>query len=168
MISPEVDPQEQVSSEILNLMLDIHIIMKIAVPNLTGIQEAKIHLLYILEESSPQSMTELCNQMYISKPYMTRLVDNLVSEGAIERHPDEKDRRVINISITDEGKESLRKMFMDLKGYLKPYLSEFSSADLHQICMASKDLHTTFMKNPTFRSQGISSVYHSPDHQKKE
>lgn len=168
MISPEENPQERVATEILSLILDFHVIMKIAVPNLTGIQEAKYRLLGILESGDSLSMTDLCNQMFISKPYMTRLVDSLVSEGSIERHPDAKDRRVINITITDEGRTSLRVLFMNMRNYLKPFMSDFSSDDLRRICTASKELHTTFLKNPSFMNSEGWSFYTSHDHPKNE
>ncbi|MFH0966597.1 MAG: MarR family transcriptional regulator, partial [Methanobacteriota archaeon] len=134
-------------------------IMTLTIPNLTGMQEAKFRLLHILENAGSQSMTELCNQMFISKPYMTRLVDSLVSEGSVERQPDVKDRRVINISVTDEGIEYLRNMLKELRNHMKSFLSGFSSSDLETICNASTEIHATFSKNLPIINHGSGSFY---------
>lgn len=159
MIYPEEDLHHIAANEIMSLIIDVHTIMTLTVPNLTGMQEAKFRLLHILENEGSQSMTELCNQMFISKPYMTRLVDTLVSEGLVERHPDGKDRRVINISMTGEGMEYLRTMLKELRNHMKSFLSGFSSSDLETICNAGAQIHETFSKNPRIRNEGTWSCY---------
>jgi DNA-binding MarR family transcriptional regulator len=159
MIIQEENLHHVAANEIMSLIIDVHTIMELTVPNLTGIQEAKFRLLHILENEGSQSMTELCNQMFISKPYMTRLVDTLVSEALVERQPDVKDRRVINISMTDEGMEYLRNILKELRNHMKSFLSGFSSSDLEKICNASAEIHTTFSKNPSISNQGTWSFY---------
>lgn len=168
MISQEENPRDLAATEILSLIIDVQVILKIIAPNLTGMQEAKYRLLGILESSGLRSMTDLCNQMFISKPYMTRLVDNLVSDGLVERHPDVKDRRVINISMTDQGRRNLRTILMEMRNNLKPFLSGFPSTDLEHMCTASKELHTLLSKNPSYINQEGWSFYTSQDHQKNE
>lgn len=168
MTNQEENPQELAVTEILSLIIDIQMIVKIIVPNLAGMQEAKYRLLGILEVNGSRSMTDLCNQMFISKTYMTRLVDSLVSEGSVERKPDEKDRRVNNISMTDQGRRNLLNLLTEMRNNLKPYLSGFSSSDLKQMCNTSKELHTTLSKTFSSMNQEVWSFYTSQDPQKKE
>ena len=167
MINQEENIQDAAAKEILSLFIDVHTIMALTAPDITGIQKAKIRLLAILEITGSQSMTELCNQMFISKPYMTRLVDSLVSEGSVERHPDVKDRRVINISMTDKGKEYLCNMLMELRNRMKSFLSGFSSSDLETIANASAEIHTAFTKNPLIVNQGTWSFYNEQNLKEK-
>ena len=159
MITQGEDLQDIAANDVMSLIIDVHTIMMLTAPDITGIQEAKIRLLGILEITGSQSMTELCNQMFISKPYMTRLVDSLVSEGSVERHPDVKDRRVINISTTEEGKKYLCNMLNELRIRMKAFLSGFSSSDLETISKASAEIHTTFTKNPSIKNQGTWVFY---------
>lgn len=159
MITPEEELQDLAANDVMSLIIDVHTIMMLTAPDITGMQEAKLRLLGILEITGSQSMTELCNQMFISKPYMTRLVDTMVSEGSVERHPDVKDRRVINISMTDEGKKYLCNMLKDLRHRMKSFLSEFSPSDLETISNASSQIHTTFTKNPRIKNQGTWVFY---------
>jgi len=159
MISQEENIQDVAANEVMSLIIDVHTIMTFTAPDMTGMQEAKCRLLHILEITGSQSMTELCNQMFISKPYMTRLVDNLVSEGSVERLPDAKDRRVINIFITDKGKEYLCDVLKELRNRMKSFLSEFSSSDLETISNAGAQIHKTLIKNPRIKNQGTWVFY---------
>lgn len=67
---------------------------------ITGVREAQLRLLLHLCTGSMSSMSALGELLYISKPYMTPLIDGLIAEGLVKRHLDPKDRRVIKISIT--------------------------------------------------------------------
>jgi DNA-binding MarR family transcriptional regulator len=49
-------------------------------------------------------VSELARALLITKPQMTHLVDHLVKMDVIERQPDSKDRRVINLALTEKGK----------------------------------------------------------------
>ena len=167
MINQEENIQDVAANEIISLIIDVHTIMMLTAPDITGMQDAKLRLLGILEITGSQSMTELCNQMFISKPYMTRLVDNLVSEGSVERQPDVKDRRVINISMTDEGKKYLCNMLKELRNRMKSFLSGFSSSDLETISNASGEIHAAFRKNPRIINQGTWSFYNAQNLKEK-
>lgn len=159
MINREEEIQDVAADEMMSLIIDVHTIMTLTAMDITGMQEAKIRLLGLLEITGSQSMTELCNQMFISKPYMTRLVDNLESEGSVERHPDMKDRRVIKISLTEEGRTYLCNMLKELRVRMKSFLSEFSSTDLETISSASAEIHRTISTNPRVKNQGTWSFY---------
>ena len=106
----------------------------------TGIQAAQFRLLYHLTVSPMISMSTLGNILYISKPYMTTLIDSLVAEGLVERNPDSQDRRVINISITDKGKERLMSIRSDIRQQLKTVLSDLPESDLEELCYHGQNL----------------------------
>lgn len=73
-------------------------------PFLSGIQQAQYRLLFLLCQVPMESMSNLGKMMYISKPYMTVLVDSLSKEGYVERLSDPHDRRIVNIAITEAGR----------------------------------------------------------------
>lgn len=137
-------PQEIAATEILQLFLEFQVIMKIAFPDLSGMQEAKYRLLGILEAQGTKSMSDLCGSMFISKSYMSRLVEHLVSEGLVERIVDPSDRRAMNISVTDEGRKELRMLLQNMRNNIIPFISKLSSSDLKRFCDASKEIHTIF------------------------
>ena len=47
-------------------------------------------------KSGSHSISEIGRVLYISKPYMTMLIDSLMENGWIERRNDPDDRRVIH------------------------------------------------------------------------
>ncbi len=107
----------------------------------TGMQAAQYRMLGVLmREGTPLSMSELGKRQYISKPYMTILVDQLIQDRYVERIPDTRDRRVINIAITAEGKRHLKQVASRYKETVKNMLSELDSQDLEGLCQSLEKL----------------------------
>jgi DNA-binding MarR family transcriptional regulator len=108
---------------------------------ITGMQAAQYRILGVLKrEGTPLSMSELGKRQYISKPYMTILVDQLIQDRYVERIPDTRDRRVINIAITAEGKRHLKQVASRYKETVKNMLSELDSQDLERLCQSLEKL----------------------------
>lgn len=53
----------------------------------------------------PLPISKIGKQLYISKPNMTPLIDKLVKDGMVKRSRSDKDRRIVNVEITEYGKE---------------------------------------------------------------
>jgi len=62
-------------------------------------------VLHILMEQGTSTVSEIANILCISRPNMTPLIDKLIKDGLVCRTSNSKDRRIINISITDQGKK---------------------------------------------------------------
>jgi DNA-binding MarR family transcriptional regulator len=100
----------------------------------TGMQAAQYRMLGVLTREGTLPMSELGKQLYISKPYMTILVDKLIEDGHVKRCPDTEDRRVINITITNSGKRYLKHAGARYKNHVKTLLSDLNTADLDELC----------------------------------
>lgn len=110
-------------------------------------QAAQFRTLGILmREDTTLPMSELGKRLYMSKPYMTILVDQLIQDGHVQRIPDTRDRRVINIAITPEGKRHLKQAASRYKGTIKNMLSELDSQDLEDLCQSLEKLRTIISK----------------------
>ncbi|TCP30610.1 DNA-binding MarR family transcriptional regulator [Scopulibacillus darangshiensis] len=68
--------------------------------NLSGPQ---LSLLRILRYKGPQKMSELAEEIGISHSGATALADRMIKGGYVARDRSEKDRRVVNLAITDKG-----------------------------------------------------------------
>jgi len=113
----------------------------------TGMQAAQYRILGVLmKEGTPLSMSELGKRQYISKPYMTILVNQLIQDGYVQRIPDTIDRRVINIAITTEGKKHLKQVGSRYKETIKNMLSELDSRDLEELCQSLEKLRNILSK----------------------
>jgi DNA-binding MarR family transcriptional regulator len=114
---------------------------------ITGMQAAQYRILGVLmKEGTPLSMSELGKRQYISKPYMTILVDQLILDGYVQRIPDTGDRRVINIAITAEGKRHLKHAASRSKETIKNMLAELDHQDLEDLCQSLEKLRNIIAK----------------------
>lgn len=84
-------------------------------------------ILNLLREKDYCMMSEIAKTLSVTTSAATGIVDRMVKANLLKRVSHEKDRRVINIEITDKGKriiddiQKLRyKMMMDIFSKLKP------------------------------------------------
>jgi len=78
----------------------------------------------------PVRMSVIGSHMGISRPYMTALVDKLIEDGLVERVPDPDDRRVVNVRITDAGKEEIKDFTESARKAVIKNLSSLDSEDI--------------------------------------
>jgi DNA-binding MarR family transcriptional regulator len=86
------------------------------------------------EGSSP--MSEIGMRLIAPKSQMTHLVDHLVSLGIVDRQPDVKDRRVINIALSDYGRAALREHRELVKKNIMNKISSLTKEDLKALSNA--------------------------------
>jgi DNA-binding MarR family transcriptional regulator len=113
----------------------------------TGMQAAQYRVLGVLMRGDTSlSMSELGKRLYISKPYMTVLVEQLIQDGHVQRIPDARDRRVINIAITAGGRRYLKQAASRYKENVKNILSDLDPKDLEDLCQSLEKLRTILSK----------------------
>jgi len=135
--------KEQIAENLISLLPFYH--KKIFRPRqgVTGMQAAQYRTLGILlREGTPLPMSELGKRMYISKPYMTILVDQLIRDGHARRIPDPADRRVINIAITPAGIRNLKQGAAIYKETIMNTLTSLSRKDLEDLCQSLEKIRT--------------------------
>ena len=88
----------------------------------------------------PIRMSEIGKRMDISKPYMTALVDKLIQEGLVERIPDVRDRRVINVAITRAGRDALKEFRRNARKVIMENLSSLTSDDISELYVSLKTI----------------------------
>jgi DNA-binding MarR family transcriptional regulator len=54
---------------------------------------------------------ELANEVVLSPTAMSRFVDRVEAAGCVRRDPDPQDRRALQVALTDEGIDLLRRMW---------------------------------------------------------
>ena len=90
------------------------------------------HVLKVLMKRGELPMSEVGRMVYRSKSNMTSLIDKLVENKLVKRLPDKKDRRVINIDITDNGIELLMNWRKFSNDNIKMNLSTLSDDELEK------------------------------------
>jgi DNA-binding MarR family transcriptional regulator len=71
----------------------------------------QIKLLHHLEQAAqPLTLKEAAGLVLVSLPAASRLVDDLVRRGFVERHEDLEDRRMKRVSLTADGSAVIRRL----------------------------------------------------------
>ncbi len=114
--------------------------------NQNKIPHSYYHILKVLKKRGELPMSEIGRLVYISKSNMTSLIDKLVENRLAERLPDEKDRRVINIALTDKGKDLLRDWRKHSNNEIKMNLSTLSDEDLEKLYESVENIKGILLK----------------------
>ena len=104
--------------------------------NLTRLHLAIMGML----STAGMTMSELAKISMMTKPQMTHLVDQLVRLGVVERCPDATDRRVINLSLTDNGHILLEDMKRKVKENIINRLAILTPEELSEMSAALETL----------------------------
>ncbi|WHH59405.1 MarR family transcriptional regulator [Petroclostridium sp. X23] len=94
--------------------------------------------MFIIYHNQTIPTTEIAKQLKLSKPYMTSLLNKLVSEEYAIRIPDQKDRRVINIQLTEKGKDFLKEHYVFMINDIKSKISTLSEKRLNDLNTSSR------------------------------
>ena len=105
-----------------------------------GISHPHIVVMKILEEHERLSVSAIGEKQFISRPQMTHIVDRLVSLGMAERIINEDDRRVINVVLTDKGRNIVRQCDAIIKKSIKESLSILDDKDIKEMSAALSKL----------------------------
>jgi len=93
----------------------------------------QVAVLFILDKVGKSPMSELGKFLLVSKPNITFHVDRLVQDGLVKRIPDESDRRVIYIHLTDKGKQFVQRKKEQALAVITEKLSTLHDLDLHDL-----------------------------------
>ena len=98
-----------------------------------SLNHSHFQIMAVLKKSGKLPISEVAKQLFISTPNMTKLLNKLIDEDMIERIPDEKDRRIINIKLTEKGNNYLEDSFEDIKLSLKNKFSTLPNDKLDKL-----------------------------------
>ena len=104
--------------------------------NLTHAQLNALHILFD-NDPEPVSANELKKGILVSNPDVTRLLDRLVKKGYVVRKTCPENRRKIDISLTESGRELFNKAHLSAKqalgDFFEKQISEDEAAELRKI-----------------------------------
>jgi DNA-binding MarR family transcriptional regulator len=86
-------------------------------------------VLALLRDTGPRRVTDLATAEAVAQPTMTTLVGRLERNGFVERHADPTDARAVLVSLTDDGREALRRQGRERATVLAARLAELDDAD---------------------------------------
>jgi len=86
------------------------------------------------------SVSELAEAKNISRPAISQGVNALVNKGLIVRAPDPRDRRHVQLALTDSGDVLLDTIFKDTRQWMMQMLAPLSDEELQLLTQAMQSL----------------------------
>lgn len=109
-------------------------IVKVALETLEeGLTRYHVEIIKVLDDFGTLHVAEIGDVLLVAKPQMTRLIDELINLGMVERQSDTEDRRKINITLTDKGTRALEAFIAAVRTRLRERLSCLSDEDLEDL-----------------------------------
>src|SRR3990172_3316572 len=84
-----------------------------------GLTMSQLRLMYLIWQAEGCSVSELAEQMRVRPPTLSGLLDRLGGQALIARTHDLEDRRVVRVSLTQEGRRLLDEITTAGRAYLK-------------------------------------------------
>jgi DNA-binding MarR family transcriptional regulator len=79
------------------------------------------------------------------KPHVTTLIDRLIAEKMVERLFDPKDRRIVNVRITEKGVNDFNAIKLEISQELRIKLEKLDVEKLEILSVASKQVKDILM-----------------------
>jgi DNA-binding MarR family transcriptional regulator len=89
--------------------------------------------LLLMQRETPPTMSELSAELGIPMSSATRLADWLVRAKIVKRSNDPKDRRIVRLQITDNGRELIRIGTDYMKARITQILGHFTPEEQQQL-----------------------------------
>jgi DNA-binding MarR family transcriptional regulator len=112
-----------------------------------GITSTQYHVLRRIKEGKRKTVSELSECMFISRPGISRAVDELANEGLIERERDRKDRRVVYLTPTPAGHKLMEQIYAKNNLFMRKIFSSLDDQELKTINEAFESLQKALNHN---------------------
>ena len=91
-----------------------------------AMSDGQFAVLAALKVYGPHTLGELADRERVSSPSMNRTVNCLEESGYLARTPDSDDRRKVNVSLTDAGREVVEETVRRRDAWLEEALAELT------------------------------------------
>lgn len=106
----------------------------------TGLTGPQLWAIKTIATAAPISITELARKMYLHPATVVGIIDRLELRELVVRHRSEKDRRVVEVDLTRQGKNLLSKAPEVAQGLLVAGLEQLPEKELRGIAGALAQL----------------------------
>jgi DNA-binding MarR family transcriptional regulator len=108
------------------VMKDMYLLDK-EIETTFGLTSARVFTLLAFNSREIMKMRELSEALSLTSSTMTRMIDNLVKEGLVERGHEPRDRRLVIVKLTNEGKRLTDNIKVYKEKYFKSVMENVES-----------------------------------------
>ena len=95
-------------------------------------------LMFTLATQSPLSMSAISQRLSIPKEQATRTVQPLVASGLVSKARNDRNKRIVEISLTEEGINHLRLVHYQAQTFVNGVLSTLSEQEREEFITAAR------------------------------
>ncbi|WP_449619920.1 MarR family winged helix-turn-helix transcriptional regulator [Robertmurraya sp. Marseille-Q9965] len=85
--------------------------------------------------------TELAEEFEVKKSAITAIINRLWEKGFIKRTRDEKDRRVVYLTLTEQGEDFFQKIEEKINCLVEKFISKFEPSEMEQFIRTYEKLN---------------------------
>lgn len=97
-------------------------------------------VLRFLNQHGPQKITNIAQEFNVTNSHITALIDTLEKKEYLIRERSVTDRRIVQVDVTNEGREKLKTLEERRWVYIQDKFSTLNNEDLSQLIMLLKKL----------------------------
>ena len=94
-----------------------------------GITPTQMHAVFALATHNNLNMTQLSEELSVSKQQLTKIIDALFEKDYVQRFSDEKNRRLVLLRLTDSGYRFINEMTKVIVENLFPRFDLFTNEE---------------------------------------
>jgi DNA-binding MarR family transcriptional regulator len=103
-----------------------------------GISHAQVGMLFITLHHKNANVKQISEHLGVTKSAVTQLLDPLVNNGFIKRQNDARDRRIVRMSLTKKGEQTLKEVNTNKFANLRNALKTLSEEEIAQLARLHK------------------------------
>lgn len=103
-------------------------------------------IMRVLKEEGTLHPAEIGERLLIAKAQMTHLIDKLVELDFVKREIGADDRRTINVTLTEKGREVLDEQENLVVNAVSDNMSDLTEKELEDLCSSLRNLRDTLFK----------------------
>jgi MarR family transcriptional regulator, organic hydroperoxide resistance regulator len=141
--------KEENTFELVGMLFKIFRLMKEEMSytnNLTHLSLLQIQTLIFLHKNKKTSMSGIAEYFGIELPSATSLITKLCDQKLVQRSDDPGDRRLVRITLTDEGKTLLEQAIHERKKKIEKILSYLSPKEKSELLTILQTLNNRLQK----------------------
>lgn len=112
----------------------------------SGLTHDQHYILRYINRVGSCTSTVLAEEFEVKKSAITAIITRLWEKGFIQRTRDEKDRRVVYLTLTDKGNEFFRKTEERIHLLVEEFITQFEESEIEQFIETYEKLNKVLIK----------------------
>lgn len=108
--------------------------------NESGITPAQGFLLEKLDSDGPLKASRIADILGYTPGAITSMSDKLIAAGLVERERTEEDRRVVFLSINEEGRQLIGKIRLQRRANVEAFFGDLADEDIQHLIRIFKEV----------------------------